>query len=97
MLSGYTEGTITSTHNSDEFQCMRTTISTPLIDFERLEELINGWHAVTTTELLTPDITVYDSYSRPESHKLEPMTCINCGGRIDRDDLTCCFCGTHYR
>ena len=53
---------------------------------------------ITTTALLPNDTCVYaERADYGEPHKLEPMTCINCGGRIDIEDLTCCFCGTHYR
>ena len=29
-------------------------------------------------------------------HKLTPASCVNCGGRIDKDTMTCCYCGTYY-
>lgn len=32
-----------------------------------------------------------------EQIKLQPMTCINCGGSIERKSMTCEFCGTPYR
>jgi len=38
---------------------------------------------------------IIDEYK--ESIKLRPMTCINCGGSICRDSMTCEFCGTQYK
>ena len=53
---------------------------------------IDTYTTITSTQ---PMLAVDGVYER--AHKLEPMTCHNCGGRIDITDLTCCFCGTHYR
>lgn len=41
--------------------------------------------------------TIQDAFNEMTSHKLLPAMCVNCGGRIDRDTLTCCYCGTFYR
>ena len=38
---------------------------------------------------------ILDEYK--ESIKLKPMTCINCGGSICSDSMTCEFCGTPYK
>jgi len=31
-----------------------------------------------------------------DEHKLTPLTCKCCGGSIDKQHMTCKFCGTHY-
>lgn len=32
-----------------------------------------------------------------EQIRLQPMSCLNCNGAIDRDTMTCKYCGTPYR
>lgn len=32
-----------------------------------------------------------------EQIRLQPMSCLNCNGAIDRDTMTCRYCGTLYR
>ena len=48
-------------------------------------------HLVTTTPSFQD---LLDSVK--EQIKLQPMTCLNCGGSICRDSMTCEFCGTPY-
>lgn len=59
---------------------------------------------VTTT--ITPDWATISTRQKTlaeciedymASYKPIPVTCVNCGGRIDKDTMTCCYCGTFYR
>lgn len=61
-------------------------IDTPLASKEKILDMLGDWRPVLTT----------DAGYYPE-HKLRPATCENCGGRIDKDTMTCCYCGIFYR
>jgi len=97
MLGSCTTNT-TTTLNPSDYQYMQKVLTTPLCTTEEAFKIALGdWcQTITTTELLPCDTLVAGTLPA-ELWKLEPMTCVNCGGRIDKSDLTCCFCGTHYR
>lgn len=61
-------------------------LDTSIATKEKMLDMLGDWRPVATT-----DVAYY-----PE-HKLLPFSCHNCGGRIDKDTMTCCYCGTFYR
>lgn len=61
-------------------------LDTPIATKEKILDMLGDWIPVLTT----------DTGYYPE-HKLLPFSCHNCGGRIDKDTMTCCYCGTYYR
>lgn len=69
------------------------------VEREKLLSLLGDWRStvtVTSTDILPCDTLVAGTVPEIE-HKLKPATCVNCGGRIDKDTLTCCYCGTFYQ
>lgn len=60
-------------------------LNIPIATEEKILDMLGDWKPA-----LTPDAEYY-----PE-HKLTPANCHNCGGRVDKDTMTCCYCGTYY-
>lgn len=83
------------------------TINCDLIDREALKAAISssnyaGISFAPTVAVANYPVTTTSSFqdlldSVKEQIKLQPMTCINCGGSIERKSMTCEFCGTPYR
>lgn len=64
---------------------MVVTLNTPIATKEKILDMLSDWKPVVTTDVgYCPD------------HKLTPTNCHNCGGRVDKDTMTCCYCGTYY-
>ena len=71
-------------------------------DYEKRKmiEVLGDWTyttTVTTTNTLPCCDTIVAGRLPDIEHKLKPMICENCGGRIDKDTMTCCYCGTFYQ
>lgn len=67
---------------------------------EKMLELLGDWRSsvtVNTSTDILPCDTIVTGRLPDIEHKLHPATCENCGGRIDKDTMTCCYCGTFYR
>lgn len=62
---------------------------------EKMLELLGDWSINTSTDILRCDTLVTGRLPDIE-HKLIPANCHNCGGRVDKDTMTCCYCGTYY-
>lgn len=58
----------------------------------RTSTIIPDWSVITRSKTLGEAIEEHMAM-----HKLTPASCVNCGGRIDKDTMTCCYCGTFYR
>jgi hypothetical protein len=72
--------------NLIDLKDLQLAIDTPIASKEKILEMLGDWRPVLTTD---------DMYY--SEHKLTPATCENCGGRVDKDTMTCCYCGTFYR
>lgn len=76
---------------------MVAALNTPIATKEKILDILGDW-TVTSTNILPCDTYAYSCMNTREvEHKLKPVTCVNCGGRIDKDTMTCCYCGTYYR
>jgi len=73
-------------------------LDTPIATKEKIVDILGDWTYTTvkSNDILSCDMIVAGTLPAIE-HKLRPMTCENCGGRIDKDTMTCCYCGTYYR
>ena len=60
-------------------------LDTQIATKEKILDMLGDWRPIVTTD------SAYYS-----EHKLLPFSCHNCGGRIDKDTLLCCYCGTYY-
>ena len=70
-------------------------LNAPIATKEKILDMLGDWKPVVTADAeYYPDVTT-DAKYYPE-HKLLPFSCHNCGGRIDKDTMTCCYCGTYY-
>ena len=73
-------------------------LNTPIASKEKILDMLGDWRStitVTSTDILSCDTIVAGKLPDIE-HKLQPAVCVNCGGRIDKDTMTCCYCGTYY-
>ena len=71
--------------NLIDLKDLQLAIDTPIASKEKMLEMLGDWRPVLTT----------DAEYYPK-HKLIPVNCHNCGGRVDKDTMTCCYCGTYY-
>lgn len=75
-------------------------IDIPIASKEKILDMLGDWRSSTLTINTSTDILPCDTLVAgrlPDiEYKLHPATCENCGGRIDKDTMTCCYCGTYY-
>lgn len=81
-------------------------VNTPIATKEKILDALGDWKPVLTTDdeycpdwsVITRAKTLTEVVEEHLAmHKLTPASCVNCGGRIDKDTMTCCYCGTYYR
>lgn len=69
---------------------MALTRTTAVVIFVRIEPSAVHRHTRTMIMMIgrTPRVSLND---------LKPLTCVNCGGKINEATMTCQFCGTEYQ
>lgn len=72
--------------NLIDLKDLQLAIDTSIASKEKILDMLGDWRPMLTTN---------DEYY--PDHKLRPATCENYGGRIDKDTMICCYCGTFYR
>lgn len=102
---------VSSEDYAEQLSDMMSRLNTPIMTKEEWEENYASVEVAEPSEhlelrsstiipdwgIITKSKTLKEAFEEHMAvHKLTPASCANCGGRIDKDTMTCCYCGTYY-